>query len=60
MCFAKMHNPFGQMKYRYIGNFQFVSNTEDYIERTYRKIGNRIYIDYERGIVSFDPINTDA
>lgn len=58
--FAKMRNPFGQMKYRYIGNFQFVSHTEDYIERTYRKIGNHIYIDYERGIVSFDPINTDA
>lgn len=56
--FAKMRNPFGRMKYRYIGNFQLVSRTEDYIERIYRKVGERIYIDYDREIISFEPIKT--
>lgn len=53
--FARLRNPFGKMKYRYIGNFQLVSWTDDYLERLYRKIGERIYVDYDKGIVSFNP-----
>lgn len=54
--FAKMRNPFGFMKYRYIGNFQLVSHSEDHLNRIYRKIGDRIYIDYDNELVSFNPI----
>ena len=57
IVFAKMRNPFGQMQFRYIGNFQAVTTTDDFIERTHRKISDRIYIDYDTKTISLKPIN---
>lgn len=56
IVFARMRNPFGQMRFRYIGNFQAMTTTDDFIERTHRKISDRIYIDFDTGAISLEPI----
>lgn len=45
--FAKIKDSFGLFSYRYIGNFRLVEISEDNKLRTYKKISDNLYIDYE-------------
>ena len=45
--FAKIKDNFGKFSYRYIGNFRLNEISNDNKLRTYRKVSDRLYIDYE-------------
>lgn len=47
VVFAKIKDNFGKFSYRYIGNFQLEEISEDNKLRRYRKVSDRLYIDYE-------------
>lgn len=48
VVFAKIKNNFGVFRYRYIGNFRLMDISEDKTIRTYKKVSDRLYIDYEK------------
>lgn len=45
--FAKIKDNFGKFSYRYIGNFRLNEISNDNKLRTYQKVSDRLYIDYE-------------
>lgn len=45
--FAKIKDNFGKFSYRYIGNFRLNEISNNNKLRTYRKVSDRLYIDYE-------------
>ena len=47
VVFARMKDSFGKFNYRYIGNFELKEISEDSNSREYRKVSDRLYIDYE-------------
>ncbi|WP_159446094.1 hypothetical protein [Carnobacterium iners] len=48
VVFAKIKDNFGKFSYRYIGNFRLKEISEDNKLRRYRKVSDRLYIDYEK------------
>ncbi len=48
VVFAKIKDSFGMFSYRYIGNFRLIEISDDNKLRTYKKISDRLYIDYEK------------
>lgn len=47
VVFAKIKDNFGRFSYRYIGNFRLMELSENQRVRTYKKISDRLFIDYE-------------
>lgn len=48
VVFAKIKDSFGIFSYRYIGNFRLMEISEDKKYRTYKKVSDCLYIDYEK------------
>lgn len=48
IVFAKIKDSFGIFSYRYIGNFRVMEISKDKKYRIYKKVSDRLYIDYEK------------
>ena len=48
VVFARIKDNFGKFSYRYIGNFRLKEISEDNKLRRYRKVSDRLYINYEK------------